>query len=141
MKAEDAGYARYRLARAGESLDEAQVLLDNNHLNGAVNRLYYACFYAVSALLLTEGRSSSKHSGVRSLFDQHWVNAGRIPAELGRLYRQLFQRRQRSDYGDLVTFERAEVEKLREEAGEFVKVVSAQAEQMISEAQQDDKTC
>ena len=134
MKSQDVEYARYRLSRAAESLEEARILLGSGHLYGAVNRLYYACFYAVSALLLTEGQSSSKHSGVRSLFDQHWVNTGRVPAELGRLYRELFQRRQRSDYGDLARFESAEVERLNEEAVEFVKAISAKAEQMMSEA-------
>jgi len=64
----------YRVARAEESLDEARLLLDAGHLNTAVNRLYYACFYAVSALLMSEGHGSAKHSGIRSLFDAHWVN-------------------------------------------------------------------
>ena len=138
MKTEDVQYIRYRLSRADESISEARVLLDNGHLHGAVNRLYYAGFYAVSALLLTEGRASSKHSGVRSLFDQHWVNTGRISTDLGRVYRQLFQRRQRSDYGDLAKFESQEVEKLAGEASEFVIAVTAKAEQIISESTQGD---
>ncbi len=58
----------YRLERARESIDEASILLERGHVNTFVNRLYYACFYAVSALLLTSGLSSAKHSGVRSLF-------------------------------------------------------------------------
>jgi uncharacterized protein (UPF0332 family) len=43
----------YRLERARETLEEARVLLEKGHANAGVNRLYYACFYAVSALLLT----------------------------------------------------------------------------------------
>ena len=66
--------------------------------------LYYASFYAVIALLLTEGRSSSKHSGVRALLDREWMKPGRLPVEFGRLYRRLFESRQRSDYADFVTF-------------------------------------
>lgn len=42
----------------------AELALGNGYLHGTVNRLYYACFYAVSALLLTEGFSSSRHSGI-----------------------------------------------------------------------------
>jgi uncharacterized protein (UPF0332 family) len=85
MTRETAELVRYRLARAAESLAEANLLLANDHARTAVNRLYYACFYAVSALLLAEGHSSPKHSGVRALFDQHWIAPGRLPKEMGRL--------------------------------------------------------
>ena len=44
---------QYRLDRAREALAEAALLLDSGHANTGVNRLYYACFYAVSALLFT----------------------------------------------------------------------------------------
>ena len=54
MTPETAELVRYRLGRASESVTEAQLLLANDHVRTAVNRLYHACFYAVSALLLTQ---------------------------------------------------------------------------------------
>jgi uncharacterized protein (UPF0332 family) len=120
MTPETAELVRYRLARATESLAEAKLLLTNDHVRTAVNRLYYACFYAVSALLLTEGHSSPKHSGIRALFDQHWIASGRLPKDMGRLYRRLFDSRQQGDYADLVTFDPAEVRLWLEDAGAFV---------------------
>ena len=68
MKPEEKAYVGYRLDRARETLAEAKALLDLGLLRGAVNRLYYACFYCVSGLLFTEGMSSAKHSGVQALF-------------------------------------------------------------------------
>jgi uncharacterized protein (UPF0332 family) len=115
---------QYRLARARETLDEARLLLDAGHANACVNRLYYACFYAVSALLLTEGETSAKHRGVRALFDRHWVKSGRVSAELGRVYRRLFARRQRGDYDDLVQFKDEEVRLWLEEARDFVSTLT-----------------
>ena len=70
MKKEIRALVIYRLNRADESLEEALILLERNHINTFVNRLYYACFYTVTALLLSKGLSSSKHSGVRALFHQ-----------------------------------------------------------------------
>jgi uncharacterized protein len=58
---------QYRLDRAREALAEASLLLDRGHANTGVNRLYYACFYAVSALLLTKGLTATSHSGLRTL--------------------------------------------------------------------------
>ena len=55
---------QYRLDRAHEALAEASLLLDSGHANTGVNRLYYACFYAVSALLLTKGLTATSHSGL-----------------------------------------------------------------------------
>ena len=69
---------KYRRERAKETLEEAEIMLENNKLIAAVNRMYYAIFYEVLALLLTKGLSSSKHSGVRSLFNKEFVKPGII---------------------------------------------------------------
>jgi uncharacterized protein (UPF0332 family) len=54
----------YRLNKARETLEDAEILFGHNKLFSAVNRIYYAAFYAVNALLLTRNFSSAKHSGV-----------------------------------------------------------------------------
>ena len=77
--------------------------------NACVNRLYYSCFYAVSALLARDGLSSSRHTGVRSLFNRHYVRPGKVPRELARLYNDLFERRQEGDYADFVRFQADQV--------------------------------
>jgi len=91
-----------RLDRAREALAEAVLLLDSGHANTGVNRVYYACFYAVSALLLTKGLTATSHSGLRTLFHQHLIRPGLLPLGQGPLYNRLFDQRQRSDYADLV---------------------------------------
>lgn len=141
MKSEEAALIRYRLKRAGESLEAASVLVEKGFLVAAVNRMYYACFYAVSALLYSTGLASSKHSGVMALFEQHFVKSGEVSTEQGRFYRSLFKRRQHGDYDDLVAFDVAEVKEWLCRATEFVKLISAKAEQIISESQQDETQC
>ncbi len=68
MNGEVKDLVRYRLARAEETLDEARLMAEKKHGNASVNRLYYACFYAVLALLMLKGHHSSRHAGVRALF-------------------------------------------------------------------------
>ena len=84
-----------------ETFAEAQTLVDNNHFQGAANRLYYACFYAVNALLLRDGLNSAKHSGIRSLFNRQYIKQGRISTDAGVLFNTLYDIRQTSDYEDL----------------------------------------
>ena len=124
----------YRLDRAREALAEAVVLLDSAHANTGVNRLYYACFYAVSALLLSKGLTATRHSGLRRLFHQHVIRTGLLPLVQGQLYDRLFDQRQRSDYADLVHFDVHEVRLWYGEAQAFVDAVVVLIQQALASA-------
>lgn len=113
----------YRLERAIESLEEAKILLEQGHANTFVNRLYYACFYAISALLLMKGLFSAKHSGIRSIFHQNFVKTGLVNKELGQLYDKLYDNRQKGDYADLVRFDLNEVCNWYDDAKKFVETI------------------
>ena len=125
--------ARYRLERAREALDEAELLFNQGHTNAYVSRLYFGCFYAVSALLLLEGHSPSKHSGVRALFHQRFIRTDIFNKDLGRFYDRLFDNRQKADYADLVIFNAEDVGPWLSEAREFVEVVSKEAEDRMKQ--------
>ncbi len=114
----------YRMARAHETLEDARILATAGRWNACVNRLYYACFYAISALLVRDELSSSKHAGVRSLFNMQYVKPGKIPKELARIYNDLFERRQEGDYIDFVIFREPQVLPWIYNAEELVKFIS-----------------
>lgn len=65
---------RYRLQRARETLPEARTLIENSYYNAAVNRLYYACYYAVIALLAKHQISVQTHAGVKQMLGLHILN-------------------------------------------------------------------
>jgi hypothetical protein len=117
--------------RADEALDVARLVLKLGHPQDAVNRLYYACFYAVSALLLLEGMQSSKHKGVRNLFDLHWIRPGRLPQQMGSLYRELMDARHVADYQDLTRFSQTDVELWLVEASCFVGEVKKRVNELM----------
>ena len=114
----------YRLRRARETLADARILADAGRWNPCVNRLYYACFYAVSALLIQEGLSSSKHTGLRSLFNRHFVKTNKVPKEKARIFNDLFERRQEGDYVDFVSFKEFQVIPWLPEAETFVENIA-----------------
>jgi uncharacterized protein (UPF0332 family) len=97
--------------------------LEKGYANTFVNRLYYGCFYAISALLLTKDLSSAKHSGVRSLFHKNFVKTGVVSTDIGKIYDKLYRNRQKGDYADLVRFQVDAVRDWYDEAMKFVKDV------------------
>jgi uncharacterized protein (UPF0332 family) len=109
MNGTDEEIIAHRLIRADETLEEARIMAAAGRWNATVNRLYYSCFYAVSALLLTKGLQSSKHTGVRGLFSTHFVRTGLFPKELAGLYNSLFDTRNESDYEDFFSADPDEV--------------------------------
>lgn len=97
----------YRLERAREALSDARLILDQHGSPaGAINRAYYAMFYAALALLITIDQGSSKHQGVLALFDRHFIKTNILPRDLGRMLHRAFEMRQVGDYRDLLVFSR-----------------------------------
>ncbi|NLZ04674.1 MAG: HEPN domain-containing protein [Phycisphaerae bacterium] len=124
MTISDRELVAYRLQRASESIEDASILAGAGRWNPRVNRLYYACFYAVSALLASEGLSSSRHTGVRTLFNQHFVHAGKIDKETAKVFHDMFERRQEGDYVDFVRFDASQVQVWLPQVREFVRRVA-----------------
>jgi len=114
----------YRLSRADETLKDARILAKSDRWDSSVNRLYYACFYAVSALLMVNGLSSSKHSGIRSLFNKHFVKSEKVPKKLAAIYNDLLERRQEVDYIDFINFREEQVMPWISKAEEFINFIS-----------------
>jgi len=98
-------YVRYRLKSALNTYEAAKVLAENGFWNSAVNRLYYAVFYSVNALLVKNEIDSVSHSGVRSQFSLHFIKSGKLDRKYGALLSELYDWRQKADYGNVFDFE------------------------------------
>jgi uncharacterized protein len=111
----------YRLSQARDTLCEADVLLrEGMSLRSVMNRLYYAMFYTVLALLQTKQLGTSKHSGAISLFDREFVKPGIFPRELSKALHRAFELRQKGDYLEDAEITDSDIEELRPLAEEFV---------------------
>ncbi|MCX6257939.1 MAG: HEPN domain-containing protein [Bacteroidia bacterium] len=100
----------YRIDRAKDTMDDARILASNNKWNSAINRLYYAAYYAVMALLLKYGYKPATHNGAKSNFTQYFIKNQLIDLKYGKIYSQLFTMRQKGDYDDLFDFDQGKVE-------------------------------
>ncbi len=86
------------LEKAQRSLEASRNLLDAGDFDFASSRAYYAAFYALQALLLTKGLTYSKHAGVISAFNEHFVRPELFAKVYSRHISRLFRQRHIGDY-------------------------------------------
>lgn len=118
-------YINYRIERAEETLIEVESHLSNKFWNTAINRMYYACFYAVSALLVRENVDVNSHIGVRQQFGQLFVKTGIIDRELGKHFTELFEKRNRGDYNDFIDYSESEARELLPKTIDLINQIKA----------------
>lgn len=116
-------YVRYRLNKADETLEEAGWMAEKNHWNTCANRLYYAAFYAVTALLVQNGHTTQTHKGVKTLFALHFIKTGLISLEANDLYSGLFDKRQKGDYNDFFDWTDEDILPLIEPTKELIETI------------------
>jgi len=85
-----------------------------------MTRMYYACFYAVIALLLNNNIETQTHDGARTQFGLHFIKTGKIKKEFGVLFSKLFDFRQKGDYGDLFDYDEELTRPLIEKVKNFI---------------------
>ncbi len=97
-------------AMAQESLASARLVLEAGHYTSALNRIYYAAFYGVSAVLLERRLSFKKHSGVRTALHRDLIQPGLLDSKWGKFYDDLFRDRHAGDYNAFASFDREYIE-------------------------------
>lgn len=116
---------RYRLSRSKDTFIDARILADKERWNSAINRLYYAAYYAVIALLLKYNLKPTTHNGAKTVFSEHFIKKEIIPKEFGKLYSQLFTWRQKGDYDDLYDFNKENVLPYFEPVQKFIEIIES----------------
>ncbi len=116
---------QYRINKAKETFEEIATLSEHRFWNTAVNRMYYACYYAVSALLIDRNIQVQTHTGARRMFGLHFIKTGVIDQELGKFYSSLFNKRQTGDYEDFLDHDQEDVEALIKPARSLINTIEA----------------
>lgn len=131
MSGDKRDLVEYRISRAKETYDEASLLAENNHWNAAANRLYYACFYIVNALLIKNDINYSSHNGVKTEFNRSFVKTGIVNLDTAKTFSRIFNLRQESDYVDFQRFEKKDIQPFMEDVKKFL----TEIEQLINQSE------
>lgn len=126
MKRSKEDLISYRIQRAHESLEEAKILAREKHWNTVANRLYYACFYMVNALFSKHDLIATTHSGIKSEFHKLFIKKGTFDKSIGKLYSELFDKRQEGDYQDFYSLEKDEIKPLIDLTEGLIKTIEDQ---------------
>lgn len=90
----------YRIEKAERTYEEAIAGIEGGFVGTAANRLYYAAYYAVTALLISNGIAVRTHDGVRRMLGLHYLKTGLLDKEAGQTFNLLFSLRITGDYQD-----------------------------------------
>ena len=91
-----------RIERAYETWEKTKEIVNSELWLAAANRMYYACYYLTTALLVSHGIDATTHTGVIRMLGMHFVSQGFVSKEMNRYYGRLFELRQNGDYDDWV---------------------------------------
>ena len=114
---------QFRIEKAKKVFSEIALLIENTLWQTAANRLYYACYYVVSALLIQNGIEVRTHHGVINQMGLLFVKTGLISPENGELYQRLFELRQTGDYSDWINVEEEDIKPYVEPAQQFITTI------------------
>ena len=115
--------ARYKLERAREELDTAELLFENERLKAANNRAYYSIYYSLTAVLCLEPIAFKKHKDTIGYFNKNYVHTDRFPREIGRNISKAAKIRHASDYDEFYIASKEEAERQIQTAKELVDLV------------------
>jgi uncharacterized protein (UPF0332 family) len=105
-------YSSYRIQRAIETIQEVEAHIEKKFWNTAINRMYYACYYAVGALLVKHGIETSSHKGTRQKFGELFVKTGKMDKNLAKHFTDLSEKRHKGDYNDFFDYDEETVTRL-----------------------------
>jgi len=127
---------KYRRERAYETLDHVKQLVDLNMLAFAMNRIYYAGFYIVNALMVIDNKKFTKHKQVIGYFNKEYLKTNIINRGIGKILNDSFERRTALDYHDYTTVTNSEVKEYLAEMKKFV----SEVDNLIEEKLKPNKT-
>lgn len=126
-----------KLRKSAAFIGETDLLYQHKLYNTLINRLYYSCFHATKALLLTKDLVSKTHSGVVTLLNEHFVKPKIFSAAHAAFFKSLMNERLQSDYDDFIITDQDHVFEFIEPSKEYVNYTNVLIEKYFDENPED----
>jgi len=117
-------FVSINIEKSAEALKFAEIAINMSSVMTALNRIYYAVFYTVSALAEQHGFKTTKHSTMMGWFNKKFVYEEKVfDKTLSKIYGDVFMYRQKGDYDTKMPADIVTVKKLLINAKEFIETV------------------
>lgn len=124
---------KLKLKKAKGFLLEVEPLMNLKFYTTVINRLYYSCFHATSALLLTKDIAPKTHKGVANMLHHEFVNKGLFDHDKAAFFGDLLQERIQDDFNEFLIMDENEVSEFIEPAKQYVEYVSKLIQEYFDE--------
>ncbi len=114
---------KLKVNKAKALMNEVEILLENKFYNNAINRIYYSCYHATKALLLTIDITPKTHSGLISSLHKHFVAQNTFDTRHAAFFASLMQARIEDDYNDFIIERVEEIEPFINPAKEYLSYI------------------
>jgi uncharacterized protein (UPF0332 family) len=130
---------KLKLSKAHSLLSEIDIMMTNKFYTSVVSRLYYSCFHATKALLLTKELMPKTHRGTSAILHQHFVNTGLFNNDKAIFFDKLMEERIEDDYNDFMIVDESEVIGFIEPSKQYVEYITRLIESYFN-SQRNDST-
>ncbi len=120
------------LKKAKTLMMEVDKMLENGIYNSSVHSLYYACYHATKALLLTKDLVTKTHKGIEIILQQQFVHPGLFDKSKASFFKTLMHKRADSDYGDVLMISDEEIKPLIQPAKDYMQYVTKMVEDYLA---------
>lgn len=121
------------LEKADSMLQQTAMSIENRMWDLTANRLYYAAFHAVCALLIKNGIHVGTHKGAQVMFNKEFVQKGVMSVEDNHLFSRLQQLREEGDYNCYIETTKEEIMPYVESTRAFITKIAS----IIAEGEQN----
>jgi uncharacterized protein (UPF0332 family) len=114
-----------KMSKAKSLLQELPLLIQFGYHSNAISRMYYACYHATQALLLTKNIITKTHNGQINQLHNEFVSTGNFDKTQAAFLSLLLNLRIDSDYSDEINFKRDDIGELMEKTNSYINFITS----------------
>jgi len=114
---------QYRISQAKEIVEDAKLLLENQRLVSASNRIYYSMFNMLLALGLKYKFETSKHLQLIGWFNKNIIKEKILDAKYSRMLKKAYEYRTMADYNDFIDLKFEDISLMYDDMLKFITAI------------------
>lgn len=112
------------ISKASSFLSDADKLVGMEMWNASANRVYYALYHAILAMMIHDGYAPKTHSGLITEFGKQYILTGKFDKENSKLLSKMRTIREKCDYDPFFYTSKEEMDPIIESTRRLIDTIS-----------------